>query len=242
MSKKHYDSHLADFYSWMIGDFDQKSLEFQNFLESNDIFPTSTKVAIDLGAGHGIQSVAMKNLGFDVTAVDFSSQLLEELNTNCKGQVTTVEADIREVGKQRALNPELIVCCGDTITHLENKSEVTKLIEACSQTLIDGGRLILSFRDYSDQLGDQQRFIPVKSDQTRILTCILEYGREKVKVTDLLYEKSGQQWNQKVSSYEKVRVNPTEIRKAIENCGMQVLFNEQINRMETIIAKKLNIQ
>ncbi|MEP2510483.1 MAG: methyltransferase domain-containing protein [Reichenbachiella sp.] len=238
MSKKHYDDHLADFYSWMVGDFLEKKEEFQKFLETNNIYPSNTKVAIDLGAGHGIQSVALLGSGFDVTAIDFSDQLLKELSTNSEGQVATIAADIRSIKEYGRLNPELIICCGDTITHLESKSEVTQLIADCEQILVAGGKLILSFRDYSSELADHQRFIPVKSDASRILTCILEYGKEKVKVTDLLYEKTGDQWNQKVSSYEKVRVNPVEVVEAIENCGMSILFNEPINRMQTIVAKK----
>ncbi|MCK5371084.1 MAG: hypothetical protein KAQ62_21135, partial [Cyclobacteriaceae bacterium] len=47
--KEHYDKHLANFYSWMVGDFDQKRSDFQDFLENNNIYPTKSKVAIDLG-------------------------------------------------------------------------------------------------------------------------------------------------------------------------------------------------
>ena len=98
----------------------------------------------------------------------------------------------------------------------------------------------MSYRDYSTELNDQQRFIPVKSDKDRILTCILEYEPEKVKVTDLLYEKTENGWNQKVSSYRKVRITPKEIAEMIENNGMKITFNESINRMQTTIAEKKN--
>ena len=138
------------------------------------------------------------------------------------------------------MKPELIVCCGDTITHLENKADIEKLIEDCANILSEHGKLILSYRDYSTELNDQQRFIPVKSDQDRILTCILNYEPEKVKVTDLLYEKTENGWNQQVSSYRKVRITPKEIAEMIENNGMKITFNESINRMQTTIAEKKN--
>lgn len=95
----------------------------------------------------------------------------------------------------------------------------------------------MSFRDYSNELKNEQRFIPVKSDDKRILTCILEYETDKVKVTDLLYEKTEKGWQQKVSSYEKVRITTNEIITFIENNGMKITFNESINRMQTIIAE-----
>jgi 2-polyprenyl-3-methyl-5-hydroxy-6-metoxy-1,4-benzoquinol methylase len=237
--KEHYDKHLANFYSWMVGDFNQKRADFQSFLENNRIYPSETKVAIDLGAGSGIQSIALKNMGFDVTAIDFNEKLLEELKSYPDGQsIKTVKTDIRNIKEYSRLKPELIVCCGDTITHLESKVDIEKLIEDSINILIENGKLILSYRDYSTELNDQQRFIPVKSDKDRILTCILEYEREKVKVTDLLYEKTENGWNQKVSSYRKVRIRPKEILEMIENNRMKMTFNKSINGMQTTIAEK----
>lgn len=240
-AKEHYDKHLANFYSWMVGDFDQKRTDFQDFLENNRVYPIETKVAIDLGAGHGIQSIALKKMGFNVTAIDFNDQLLGELKSYPGGQsIKTVNTDIRNIKEYSGLKPELIICCGDTITHLENKIDIEKLIEDCVNILSKNGKLILSYRDYSIELNDQQRFIPVKSDKDRILTCILDYEPEKVKVTDLLYEKTENGWSQKVSSYRKVRISPKEIAEMIENNGMKMTFNDSINRMQTTIAEKKN--
>jgi len=239
--KEHYYKHLANFYSWMVGDFDKKRADFQDFLENNRVYPGKTKVALDLGAGHGIQSIALKKMGFNVTAIDFNDHLLDELKSHPDGQlIKTVNTDIRNIKEYSGLKPELIVCCGDTLTHLENKADIEKLIEDCANILSENGKLILSYRDYSTELNDQQRFIPVKSDKDRILTCILDYEPEKVKVTDLLYEKTENGWNQKVSSYRKVRITPNEIAEMIENNGMKITFNESINRMQTTIAEKKN--
>lgn len=226
--KKHYDTHLANFYSWMLGDLKPKIDEFQNFLKQNKISPGQSKNAIDLGAGNRIQSIALKNLGFNVTALDFNRQLLNELNVNPNATgIQTMELDITKVSELKQLNPDLITCCGDTITHLEDKKEIAKLIADSTKILTKNGHLILTFRDYSKALNDQQRFIPVKSSSKRILTCILEYSEEKVTVTDLLHEKVDTEWVQKVSSYKKVRIAPQEI-----------VCSAPVNRMQTVIAKK----
>lgn len=238
-AKEHYDNHLASFYSWMAGDFDQQSTAFERFLQEHNITPNSTEVAVDLGAGHGIQSIALKKAGFDVTAVDFNDQLLKELKSHPDGKaIRTIETDIRHIREFEALQAELIVCCGDTITHLESKSEVEKLIRDCCEMLVPLGKLILSFRDYSVKLSDQQRFIPVKSDDSRILTCILEYEPEKVRVTDLLYEKTDSGWTQKVSTYNKLRITPGEMENMLINSGMELTFSQPVNRMYTLVAQK----
>ena len=54
--KAHYDNHLAKFYRWMSGDFDEKSRAFQDFLMVHHVYPNNTGIAVDLGAGHSIQS------------------------------------------------------------------------------------------------------------------------------------------------------------------------------------------
>ena len=238
-TKEHYENHLANFYSWMIGDFDQKRANFEKFIEENEIYPTSTKVAIDLGAGTGVQAIALGNLGFKETAVDFNQQLLSELTSNDESNaINTVQADICDVKNFESLQPELIICCGDTITHLPDKLAVEKLLLDCESILTKNGKLILSFRDYSSELTDQQRFIPVKSDENRILTCILEYLSDKVKVTDLLYEKQNGSWNQTVSTYEKVRLSTQDVINMIEQTGMKTAFNSSVHRLQTIIANK----
>lgn len=239
--KAHYEDHLARFYSWMAGDFERKSSAFESFLKENGIFSTTNQPAIDLGAGHGIQSVAMGNLGFKVTAIDFNDQLLNELKQNAgENSIEVVKADIRNVVQFRSIKTELIVCCGDTITHLGSKGEIEKLIVDCLDVLTPGGKMILSFRDYSQELLGVQRFIPVKSDENRILTCILEYHPEMVTVTDLLQEKSKEGWQQKVSSYQKVRISPQQVLEVLESNGAFVVFNDSIDRMQTLIAQKQN--
>jgi hypothetical protein len=62
-------------------------------------------------------------------------------------------------------------------------------------------------------LKGESRFIPVKSDRGRILTCFLEYFAEHVEIHDLFNEYNGQSesWVQKVSSYKKLRISKSEI-------------------------------
>ena len=237
--KEHYDKHLGNFYSWMLGNLDPKINDFKRLLVEEEIKPSGTKIAIDLGAGNGIQSIALNELGYEVIAIDFNERLLSELvaNERAKG-VKTICADIRNISDYKNLSPEMIVCCGDTLTHLNDKDQVFQLIDDSYAALAKEGILVFTFRDYSDKLPDSQRFIPVKSTSDRILTCILEYQSEKVLVTDLLYEKIKGSWVQKISSYEKVRIATEEILNCIINLGMTIEYSKMTRGMHTLIAKK----
>lgn len=237
--KQHYDTHLGSIYSWMAGDFAGRAAEFCSFLESEHLSPQDTKVAFDLGAGDGAQTYALAKGGFEVQALDFNRQLLEEMKTNCAGMKVSVhEENFLSLGKFAALKPELILCWGDSLTHLESQGRIESFLELCADTLVPGGKLVLSFRDYSEKLVGDQRFIPVKSDDHRILTCVLDYLPTHVMVTDLLHEFDGNRWQQKVSSYAKVRISAEEVQETLENNQMEILSQKIMKGLVVLVAKK----
>lgn len=236
--KEHYDNHLAPVYSWMVGDFNQRCAEFEHFLTQQNIWPETTRQAIDLGSGHGIQSIALARAGYTVLAVDFNQHLLAELSERAKGlSVSILEEDILNV-TSFANTPELITCCGDTLSHLASLHEIKVLLQRMAEVLHPGGRLILSFRDYSVALEGTARFIPVKSDDSRILTCVLDYSDDHVMVTDILHQRTEEGWKQSVSSYPKVRLRTATLRVFLQTMNLTIESEQLLNRMVTLVARK----
>jgi ubiquinone/menaquinone biosynthesis C-methylase UbiE len=237
--KAHYDQHLADFYAWMTGDFLERQTEHQQIFKSFGIFPQTNKNAIDLGAGHGIQSVALAHLGFSVTAVDFSKTLLHELNINKENlPIETVESDILGFLESTNASAELIVCMGDTLTHLNSIEDVKRLFRLCKSNLAADDLLVLSFRDLSTELIGESRFIPVRQDENRMLTCFLEYFPEHVMVHDILWEKQNNGWAQRVSAYPKLRLSERQVAAMLEAEGFSIKEKKLINRMHFVVASK----
>ena len=238
--KEHYDNHLGNFYSWMLGDFDTNEERMREFFAAHGIASQTNQTALDLGCGNGIQSVALAKLGYKVKAVDFNEQLLNELSGH-KSHFDIEVINSEFINYLNSVNKKfsLITCMGDTILHLESREWVREFIKLCYENLESGGKLILSFRDYTNELKGDARFIPVKSDDTRVMTCFLEYSDEYVNVTDLLHEKINGEWMQFVSSYKKVRVLPEEIEKYLKDAGFEIEPNENFNRMIHLIANKI---
>ncbi|MEL6254116.1 MAG: class I SAM-dependent methyltransferase [Bacteroidota bacterium] len=235
--KEHYDSHLGNFYEWMAGDFDSGRDSQEQYFRAKGI-KTENGIAIDLGSGHGFQSIALANLGYSVKAVDFNQQLLDSLGERKANlPIELFQSDILSYLKD-APSADLIVCMGDTLAHLLSFEELEQLFRILYQKLVYGGQFICSFRDYQFELKEEQRFIPVRADENRIHTCFLEYQEDKVIVSDLLHEKEGGIWKQKVSSYPKLRLSKEGVIDLLNSCGFQVLDTDEIRRMHYVRSAK----
>jgi SAM-dependent methyltransferase len=240
-AKDHYEQQLAAVYSWMAGNAEIAIKRNYDFLCQLGINSTPQGLAVDLGAGSGFQSIPLAELGFSVVAVDFCATLLSELSDRTKGlPIRTIHDDILNFAKYIEEQVQVIVCMGDTLTHLESLSAVQSILVDSQRILATNGKLILTFRDYvSTELQGTQRFIPVQSDESTILTCFLEYHQDIVEVYDLLYRKEGDRWMLTTSSYPKLRLDKNWVCNQIQDIGLQVIKNEIINGTICIVAEKL---
>jgi SAM-dependent methyltransferase len=179
--------------------------------------------AVDLGAGFGMHSIPLARCGYSVLALDSSRILLSALSEQIGSlSVSTVEADLSDFSRHLTDQPDLILCMGDTLTHLPDREAVEHLAGLAAHTLKAGGRFIVSFRDYSVPLADEKRFIPVRSDDQRIQTCFLEYLDDHVQVHDILHERSGTDWILTVSAYRKLRLSPDWVVEVLTAAGFTI--------------------
>ena len=228
--KEHYERLLARHYTWMFGkSFDEKVSEQKALLEGalhGSGISSFDGLAVDLACGPGYQSIALAQLGFSpVVAIDTSATLLDELRTHAHElPIQVVEDDIvhldQHIGAESA---QVIVCMGDSITHLENRGAVLNVLRVCAKALVPGGALIITYRDLSNELHGLDRFIPVHSDDERVMTCFLEFDEtENVLVHDLVYTRDDSGWNFEKSSYRKLRLPAESLESAISSVGLDV--------------------
>lgn len=233
----HYADLLADHYSWMFGDFDTMVARQKALLETLGIGPGTGATAIDLGAGSGFQTLALSELGYKVIAIDTSDKLLAELAGRARGLDIECRCQTLLALDQALLrNARVVVCMGDTLPHLQSKSEVGGLFETLATELPAGAAVVLTFRDLTEDRVGTQRFIPVRSDETRIMTCFLEYEPETVVVHDLIYEHTGDGWRFHASAYRKLRLGAGEIVAMLEGAGFSVPHHSDENGFVVIKA------
>ncbi|MDR1990897.1 MAG: class I SAM-dependent methyltransferase, partial [Acidobacteriaceae bacterium] len=186
---EHYDRHLGPVYRWMIGDVAAALQRNQSELDAIGVTPGTTRLALDLGAGIGVHAIPLARLGFEVIAIEASTPMVAELRRETDAlPVRIIKDDLLDFPKYVSGSVDAIVCMGDTLTHLPSRDAVARLLSNVAATLSTPGVFITTFRDYSGTAPEgPARFIPVHSDERRILTCVLEYAEETMAVSDLLY-------------------------------------------------------
>lgn len=233
----HYESLLAPIYLWMAG-----GIENALTLGASDLveFSGNPGFAIDLGAGFGMHAVPLARAGYRVLAIDTSEHLLEQLRSFAEGlPVEIVADDLLRFREHLAPNQQadLILCMGDTLTHLPDIAAVSSLVQLVARSLAPGGRFIATFRDYTNLPKDNARFIPVRSDAQRIHTCFLEERGERVLVHDIVHENRQGQWSMQISSYAKLRLSPEAVRQEFSSSGLRASIGPGPRGMVRLIAE-----
>ncbi len=235
----HYKNVLSEIYSWMFGGIQSGIQRNVEFMERNNLVPTQSGLAIDLGAGCGFQSIPLARSGFSVTAIDLDERLLDELKANSGTlPIRCIQDDLINFDEYVTGEIELIVCMTDTLLHLDSKEKVDLLFSKAFSALQPRGKLVISFRDLSCELIDMDRFLPVKNDENIIFTCFLEYEPEAVKVNDIVYKKSDNGWDLYKSFYRKLRMPSEWVLDHLSLAGFNNVNSTIEDGVTVVIATK----
>lgn len=236
--QEHYDEHLGPVYAWMVGGIGPALERGAAELDAIGAKPSGSGLAVDLGAGFGMHAIPLARRGFDVVAIDSSAVMLEDLSRHAGDvRVQAICGDLLSFPQHLPAKPELVLCMGDTLTHLPDEDYVERLIGTVRESLAEDGRFVMTLRDYTTPLTGNRRFIPVRSDEQRIFVCFLEYSTARVRVSDILHEREGAQWKMRVSSYDKLRILPEWLEEGLRRAGFAVTREHTASGMLCFVAR-----
>jgi SAM-dependent methyltransferase len=227
--REHYETLLAEHYSWMSGSWHDKISAEQARLIEFGVHQGG--LAVDLGCGPGYQAIALAELGFlRVLALDTSAALLAELRGHVGDRpIEPVEADmVRLSDFVPPAAADCVTCMGDTLTHLASRDAVAGLFGAVRTALKPNGIFVLSWRDLTAARTGADRFLMPRADADRILTCFLEVADEEhVRVHDIVHRRDGTCWTMQVSAYEKLRLAAAWVAGQLQACGLAVAKQQE---------------
>jgi len=244
--QEHYESLLAKHYIWMAGlPFGEKVREQRVLIEKivKDFGASnSSGLALDLGSGPGFQSIALAQLGFSpVIAIDTCAELLRELAARSNPyDIKAIEADLTNLPKipieEKAT---LALCMGDTLTHLPSREQVRHFFKDVLDRLSRDGIFVITYRDLTSELTGTERFIPVRSDEEKVMICFLEFeNSESMLVHDLVHLRGADGGVLEKSCYRKLRLPQSWVSQELKDAGFRVVSEGLTGRFTTLIARK----
>ncbi len=235
---EHYERVLSPVYAWMAGGAEAAIAAGGAELEALNPGIAPRARVVDLGCGFGMHAIPLARAGARVLAVDTSAHLLAELARLAGNlDIEIVQDDLLSFRAHLEEKAAAVFCMGDTLTHLPEHTNLDFLVQEVAEALAPAGWFVLSFRDYSQPLLEDQRFIPVRSDERRILTCFLEYEEDTVVVHDILHERGGDAWETRVSSYRKLRLSPDRVMGSLETSGFEARRETGARGMVRVVAR-----
>ena len=222
--RHHYEALLGAHYSWSLGDFDARVAASRAFFAAQlaaRVAPESAPAALDLGCGTGVQTLALAQLGYQVTGVDFSPRMLAEYaERTASAGARAVVSDLTDFDVDTGF--AVAVCFGDTVAHLADWPAVRSLCRRAFDALAPGGVWLLSSRDHSVVLAGDARFLLIRADETRSMMCFVEDAGERIRVTDLIQSRGPTGTTLQSHSYWKLRVSPTTLTLELNAAGFRV--------------------
>jgi SAM-dependent methyltransferase len=236
---QHYERHLAGIYAWSVGGIDVVLAAGRAEIEALGLPRARGELVVDLGAGFGKHAIALARAGARVLAIDASAELSASLRGLAKGlPVRVVTDDLLSFPRYLDEPVGALLCMGDTLTHLATFDAVDALCRDAWSALAPGGTLAMSFREYSVPRTGSERFIPVRSDSDRLLTCFLEFDSQVVRVHDIVHERTPAGWTTRVSDYPKLRLSSARVIASMERNGFTVTSDAGAGGMVQLVGAK----
>jgi hypothetical protein len=130
---------------------------------------------------------------------------------------------------------DAVVCMGDTLLHVPSQEQVKRLLDDIYTHTRTGGKLLLSFRDFSSELHGIDRAIPVRLSEHGQMATFLEYTESHVNVHDMLFARNNGEWQMTKSAYQKLRLSGDEAGAMVAQAGFTNV-QQRIDQGFTILA------
>ncbi|MCB9435718.1 MAG: class I SAM-dependent methyltransferase [Anaerolineales bacterium] len=159
-----YDAVADDYHLWYRDwetAIEREGLQLRRWLRERGV-----KRVVDASCGPGTQSIALAQLGYEVTAADPSAGMLERARRYAEqygvaDKITFVQASFHELS--RLLDSEgydALLTKGSAFPHLITDEEIEAALISFHKVLRPGGTVVVGMQDFEPFIEDRPRFIP----------------------------------------------------------------------------------
>ena len=219
-----FEAELAEYYDVMrqYRDYD-KECSFADNLIQRDI-PTAKRV-LDICCGTGEHAIRMAGLGYEVTGVDQSQDMLDIATAKAMASGLSIDFICKDVFKLAIKEKfEVAYCLGYTFLYMLTDSDVRRFFKAIGNALISGGLFLVDFinglslsKDFDkDEFIYQHKNVTIRQhDRWRL------DKKRGVKHLEFEYEITDSEGRvQRISAEENVRIfYDDDVQVLLSDCG-----------------------
>lgn len=181
---------------------------------------------LDVGSADGRVAKALDDMkcGYKITGIDLSEELIDVSKDVAKGSdnIHIIKLDMNHLSSIFPANSfEGIYCIGNTLVHLDNLNQISKVLSDLYKILATGGKLILQILNYEKILNEQITELPlIDNDQISFIRKY-EFINEKINfISTLTLKNSGLSLE---SSTELFPLTQKHLKKALRDCGFNTI-------------------
>lgn len=146
---------------------------------------------VEFGCGTGRVATGLSQLGYDVTGVDISRDMLREARKKAAGlndKPDFIEADIIKIDLQYKF--DLLLCLGNTVPLIFKLPDARKLFRNFARHLRPGGTLIIQQLNYDKILKEKPRTFAIDTVENHLRIKQYNYKRNLVNFTVTIVDHS----------------------------------------------------
>ena len=218
---------LAPFYDSINSDIDYKAwAEFIDKIFKKEMKETP-ELVLDLGCGTGSMTLALADLGYDMTGIDYSPEMLDIARDRAEKEgkdILWLCQDMREFELYGTV--DAAVCCLDSVNHLTEDGDLKKCFDLVHNYLIPDGIFVFD-------INGKYKFENIYADETYAMeeeggVCIWQnyYDRE-TKICDFYITLFKEDDDGRYVRYDEEQCERmyllSEIKKTLKTSGMEFL-------------------
>ncbi|MBU4470057.1 MAG: class I SAM-dependent methyltransferase [Desulfobacteraceae bacterium] len=128
-------------------------------------YTTNSSISIlDVSCGIGTQVIGLGKKGYKVTGSDLSAVAIQRAHNETQKRGLDIDlsvADMRQVHKHHNRQFDVVISCHNSVTHLQNDSEIINAFKEFYQCTKSDGICLINVRDYDNEEKGKGIFKPL---------------------------------------------------------------------------------
>lgn len=180
---------IATFYNRLAPEYDLMTGFERRIASEASLFKSlvdryAISIALDAGSGTGFHSVVLAQLGVQVTALDVSRDMLDQLERHAREKHLTIRtlcANFLDIPTSDHASYDAVFCMGNSLPHILSREELRKTIQGFAVVLKPGGALFVQILNYDRIMSRRESIQSVKEAGGKIFVRYYEFGAETLR-------------------------------------------------------------